>query len=274
MSGEDSPAVESLRDVAGRALLRAEAAERRLAELEAPHRLAAHEDCEFGGCALCEPPCPDCGEVHDEGRPARTDVELPAGPWSVILADPPWSYDDVAPVKGRARRHYETQGDDWIAGLPVAEVAAADAVLLLWATWPKLDVALEVMRAWGFALKTGLPWVKTHSGFRPAVGTGWWVRGCSEPLLIGVRGEAARPPYPPLGLLEELAGPAPVQATLEDLLLVAPRREHSEKPSEAHWLAERLGKGLEGSDRRLELFARRRVDGWACWGAEAPKETA
>jgi N6-adenosine-specific RNA methylase IME4 len=49
-----------------------------------------------------------------------------------------------------------------IAALPVADLVADDCALFLWATWPTLPDAFEVMRAWGFSYRTcAFVWVKT-----------------------------------------------------------------------------------------------------------------
>jgi N6-adenosine-specific RNA methylase IME4 len=47
--------------------------------------------------------------------------------------------------------------------------------------------------------------------------------------------------------------------------IVAPVGEHSEKPIDTHQRIERLYPG-----EYLELFARRPVEGWWCWGNELP----
>ena len=49
-------------------------------------------------------------------------------------------------------------------------------------------------------------------------------------------------------------------------LIVAPRREHSRKPDEAHERIERLVSGA-----RLELFARQSRSGWATWGDQSTR---
>ena len=50
-----------------------------------------------------------------------------------------------------------------IKALPVADWAAPDCVLLLWATDPLLDKAMDVIRAWGFTYKTvGFCWAKLN----------------------------------------------------------------------------------------------------------------
>lgn len=69
-------------------------------------------------------------------------MKLPRGPFSVIAADPPWSFNDrgtrLAPsYKGKQRRdkdkkHYEVLSLTEICQLPVKERAADDAYLFLW----------------------------------------------------------------------------------------------------------------------------------------------
>jgi N6-adenosine-specific RNA methylase IME4 len=100
---------------------------------------------------------------------------------------------------------------------------------------------------------TGLPWIKTlepptldlwgELRARPSFGIGYWLRGCSEPILLGKRGNAKCPDVPYLGLLGQ-------------------RMEHSRKPDSIHEIAE----GLPGP--YLELFARRKRLGWDVWGNE------
>lgn len=141
-----------------------------------------------------------------------------------------------------------------ICKLPVARIVATDAVLLLWSTWPQLAGAVQVVEAWGFTYVTGFPWLKTtkrrpFTGLfgedlgRPAWGTGSWVRGCSEPLLVAKRGSAKPPERDWLGLISQ-------------------RFEHSRKPDSIYEYAESF------PGPRVELFARRRRDGWDAFGNE------
>lgn len=175
----------------------------------------------------------------------------PAPPYGVILVDPPWQYDQRSVrINGTTDRHYRTMSTLEIANLPVAGVAADDAILLLWTTWPFLPFALDIIDAWGFRYVTGLPWVKADEfrtsldgdpQFRPAKGVGFWFRGASEPLLMGKRGTPPRPVSAPDGLLSE-------------------RNIHSRKPARVYDLAESLGGPC------LEIFARSRRPGWAAIG--------
>jgi len=170
--------------------------------------------------------------------------------YRVIYADPPWTFATYSRKgKGRsAEAHYDCMTLDAVKALPVASWAAADSVLLLWATDPLLDRAMEVMRAWGFVYKTvGFYWVKQNAckeGF--FTGMGFWTRANPEQCLLGTRGHPAR------------------KAADVRKLVVAPRREHSRKPEAVYGLIERLVDGPY-----LELFARASRPGWDTWGREA-----
>lgn len=176
---------------------------------------------------------------------------VPTDGYGVILADPPWEYTQRSSrLNGTTEDHYGTMGIDEIAALPVEDVAADDAVLMLWTTWPFLQDAFGIMKAWGFEYVTGLPWIKVDSvhtdfdgkaNFKPSYGVGFWVRGCSEPILIGRRGKPRIDRTNLVGLLSENAA-------------------HSRKPAKVHELAERFG------SPRLELFGRRREPGWTVLG--------
>ena len=75
------------------------------------------------------------------------------GQYSVIYADPPWRYTQKG-LQGAAEKHYPTMGIDELCTLPVADLAAPDSVLFLWATFPQLAEALRLIKAWGFTYKS------------------------------------------------------------------------------------------------------------------------
>jgi len=101
----------------------------------------------------------------------------------VIYADPPWRYEDSTTSPNRfIENQYPTMDLDEICAMPVASWAAKDAILFLWGTSPKLEEALQVMRAWGYEYRTSLVWIKDK------IGMGHWVRQQHELLLIGRRG--------------------------------------------------------------------------------------
>lgn len=94
-----------------------------------------------------------------------------AGKYSVIYADPPWSYTQGG--RGAAKNHYGTMTAKEIKELPVEALAAENAVLFMWATFPNLPQALETIQAWGFKYKTlGFNWVKMTRGGQAVLGPG------------------------------------------------------------------------------------------------------
>ena len=84
------------------------------------------------------------------------------GNYSIIYADPPWQYQR-SKVQGAAENHYPTMGIDELCALPVADLAAPDSALFLWATFPQLPEALRLIEAWGFRYKSvAFVWLKKN----------------------------------------------------------------------------------------------------------------
>ena len=137
-----------------------------------------------------------------------------------------------------ADNHYPTATLAQIKAL--VPPATRDAVLFLWTTNPKLPDALDVMAAWGFTYKTNVVWVK------PKIGTGYWVRGKHELLLIGTRGHI----------------PAPAPGTQWPSVIEALTRGHSVKPEDVYRMIEDYFPNLP----KLEMFARRTRPGWDLLG--------
>lgn len=163
------------------------------------------------------------------------------GTFPVIYVDPPWRYDFAASSTRQIENHYPTMHLDEIKALSVP--AADDAVLLMWATSPKLREAFEVLDAWGFTYVTSMVWVKDR------IGMGYYARSRHELLLIAKRG----------------ALPVPDPEDRPDSVIEAPLGKHSEKPDAAYEIIERM----YPLHRKVELFARRARDGWAAWGNQA-----
>ncbi len=164
--------------------------------------------------------------------------------YTVILADPSWSYrNDDSPVS--AERQYPTMPLDEIEsmGEDIARISAPGAVLLLWATVPLLPDALCVVEQWGYRYKTHFIWYKTG-----ATGMGSWSQVDHEVLVLAVRPDSIPP------------------AKRYSSIIEAPRGKHSSKPDIVYKMVESMWPGA----RRIELFARRSRDGWDRWGAEAP----
>lgn len=180
--------------------------------------------------------------------------------YSVIYADPPWSYDDKALNRGGAERHYKTMQIEDIKNIPVSEIADVNCALFIWATFPKLQEGLDVIKAWGFNFKTcAFVWVKTnrrtnvlqtsflpHESFDSFWGMGRWTRSNVEICLLGVKGNPER-----------------LNADVHQIIY-APISKHSKKPHETRDKILRLC----GDVPRLEMFARNSATGWDVYGNE------
>ena len=128
--------------------------------------------------------------------------------------------------------------------MPVADLAAKDSALFLWATFPQLPEALRLIQAWGFTYKSvAFVWRKSEGWF---YGLGFWTRGNAEICLLATRGHPKR------------------QAANIHQFIISPVREHSRKPEEAR---EKIV-ALMGDLPRVELFARQSPPGWDVWGNE------
>ena len=94
--------------------------------------------------------------------------------------------------------------------MPVADLAAPDSALFLWATFPQLPEALRLIEAWGFTYKSvAFVWLKKNkkadSWF---YGLGFWTRGNAEIFkkLIDIRKELNIHPLIDIRLLEKTEG--------------------------------------------------------------------
>lgn len=174
--------------------------------------------------------------------------------YSVILADPPWQYK-VYSKKGLGRSaesHYPTMNIEDIKALPVADIAEKDCALFLWVTFPCLLEGFEVIRAWGFTYKTvAFVWVKQNKKSDSLFwGMGYWTRSNVELCILATKGSPKR-----------------VDAGVHQVV-VSHIEEHSRKSGEVH---ERIRR-LMGDVPKIELFARRKAEGFDVWGNEVDSD--
>ena len=175
--------------------------------------------------------------------------------YDIIYADPAWSYRDRALAGNRgAGCKYDVMSMQDIKELPIKVIATDDCVLFMWVTMPMLEEAFSVMRAWGFEYKTcAFTWVKQNKKSDSLFwGMGNWTRANAEICLLGVRGKPKR-----------------ADAGVHSVIL-SHIEEHSKKPAETR---DRIVKLMAGERlNKIELFARQAVEGWDCWGNEAPDD--
>jgi N6-adenosine-specific RNA methylase IME4 len=177
-----------------------------------------------------------------EPEPVNEPVPLPDGVFPCIVIDPPWPMQkierDERPVQGVAL-DYPVMSLDELAKLPVSEKAADDAHLYLWVTHKFLPAGLDLLETWGFHYQCVMTWRK-NVGITPFS----WMYD-TEHVLFARRGGL---PLTQLGL--RLSFDAPVAG-------------HSVKPDVFY---DRVRNASPGP--RLEMFARRKRDGFTPWGNE------
>ena len=159
--------------------------------------------------------------------------------YSIIYADPPWSYK-VWSKKGQGRSaesHYKTMDLDDICNLKIENIADENSVLLMWATAPCLEEAFKVISSWGFTYKTvAFTWVKQNKK-TPTLfwGMGYYTRANTEFCLLATKGK-----------------PLKRMSRKVHQVVISPIEEHSKKPDEVR---KRIVE-LFGNLPRIELFAR------------------
>ncbi|MDD5017167.1 MAG: MT-A70 family methyltransferase [Eubacteriales bacterium] len=169
-------------------------------------------------------------------------IEPPKGKYRIIYADPPWQYGNTMET-GNAEFHYPTMPLKDICELPIKELAEDNAVLFLWVTSPMLEESFEVIKAWGFKYKTSFIWDKVGHG------QGYYNSVRHELLLVCTRGSCLPDNY----------------KMYDSVFTIEKSRKHSEKPKEFRQMID----DIYTHGNKIELFSRKRIDGWTVWGNEA-----
>lgn len=173
--------------------------------------------------------------------------------YSVVLADPPWTFNVWNAEKSDRHASHKYNLLDVDSICQYAPPVNENCALFLWATWPNLPDALKVISVWGFTYRTlAWVWVKLNeNSMGTHMGMGYYTRSNTEPCLLAVRGTM------------------PVAAHDVQALIMSPIREHSRKPTEQYSKIERL----YPQGPYLELFARRKhSEKWHVWGNEVKSD--
>ena len=164
------------------------------------------------------------------------------GIYQVIYADPPWKYNDQQNTEklGGAEKHYPTMSIEDLCELNIGEIADKNSILFLWTTSPLLEDTFLVINAWGFNYKSSFVWdkVKHNMGHYNSVR--------HEFLLICTRGS-----YTPQNI-----------KLFDSVQSIEKTNKHSEKPEEFREIINTL----YPYSNKIELFGRKKVDGWDVWG--------
>jgi N6-adenosine-specific RNA methylase IME4 len=186
-------------------------------------------------------------------------ANLPLQKFDVALIDPPWSYFGDQTKDGAAAKFYGTLTDEEVYNLPVRDMLNERAVAFVWATSPRLDAALDSIKAWGLHYRgVAFVWVKTTKEGRP----------------IGARGVRPSIVKPTCEFVlacstVKKGRPLPIADESIQNTVLAPTTEHSAKPNAVH---ERI-EALYPQASRVELFARKQREGWYCWGNQINQTT-
>jgi N6-adenosine-specific RNA methylase IME4 len=144
-----------------------------------------------------------------------------------------WDKEKVRPLP------YQQMTVDEIASLKVP--AAKDAHLFIWTVNKYIEATYRIARTWGFDPVCLLTWIKAPMG----IGLGGTFCSNTEFVLFSRRGNLK------------------AKRKIDTRWWGWSRGPHSAKPEEFQTIVESVSPGPY-----LELFARRKRDGWACWGNE------
>lgn len=175
--------------------------------------------------------------------------------YNIIYADPAWGdcySSGLKNARGVCRNHYNVMKTTDIQELPIKNIKTDDSICFMWTTFPSMQIALDVMKSWGFRYVTvGFTWIKKNKKTDTLFwGMGQYTRANAEVCIIGVS--------------KNFKATKQIKTHKIHSIIESPIEEHSKKPD---IVRDKIIE-LLGDLPRIELFARQSADGWDCWGNE------
>jgi len=182
---------------------------------------------------------------------AFAELDIPEDGYQIILADPAWKFSNKktgGSMKSGAAHQYDVMTLNDLKALPVNEISADNAILVMWYVGAMPQEAIDLVNSWGFTLKNmnGFVWNKLTVKGLPFFGMGFYTRAGSESAIIATKGKFKPNSRSIRAVISAVVG------------------KHSEKPNEFRQAIVELC----GDVPRLEMFARKAADGWHSWGNE------
>lgn len=180
----------------------------------------------------------------------------PFGKYGAIYMDVPWHFETYSD-RGQGRApNYPTMTADELFALPVPELAADDCAMFMWVVQEQLELAMALLKYWGFKYKTrAFVWVKTTVHDKAHFGKGHWTRTNPEDCWLATKGKPKRLHAD----VRELLTDEPLNE-----VVISQKRENSRKPDSVYEWIERLVAGPY-----VELFGRTNRRDWTSWGLDA-----
>jgi N6-adenosine-specific RNA methylase IME4 len=208
-------------------------------------------------------------DAEQKRRTKRNDLpslypDLPEEKYDIIYADPPWDYGGKMQFDKSGRKDvnknwennifisaanfkYPTLKTKEMKKIPIKEIAKDDCLLFMWVTNPHLAQGIELGQAWGFEYKTvAFVWDKMNHN------PGQYTLSYCELCLVFKRGRI----------------PTPRGVRNIKQLVREPRAKHSQKPKIILHNIEKMFP----TQKRIELFARHKPEGWDVWGLDVREE--
>lgn len=176
--------------------------------------------------------------------------------YKTIVIDPPWKYgiwgsgSNKALVQGESNKPaplpYKYMSIKEIKSLAIYNLADDDCELYVWATQKYLPDVFSIIKEWGFKYCQTLTWCKTPMG----TGQGGIYCPTTEFLVLARKGKAPK-----------------VKRIDSTWWNIKRTGKHSKKPEYFQDMIETVS-----LPPRIELFARRKREGWDVWGNEVESD--